>query len=172
MVVRIIQVLLYCTFAYTLPLAAESLGQTTSIPKLDARESEWSDYVARIWNTRFQGKLKAETEFILPDESRVDIKTADSSGVGERTIVWETERAEKWKESIGQAAFYHAMSGADGAGVVLITLNDEKDKIFILRCAITCRRCGLYLFTVDENGVIRKCGTNERISRLILPVSQ
>lgn len=98
----------------------------------------------------------AWTEYRLPDDSRVDIFEHHNKGGQSLTVAWEVERAAKWKEAIGQAAFYQALSGSERGGVVLILLGDPDDKLCALRCAMACQRCGLAFVSVNERGII--CG--------------
>jgi hypothetical protein len=136
------------------PQAAWAISPSP-IPAVDARETEWSAYVAKEWSGVVS--TSAVTEYLLADETRIDIY--EDNRVNDNLIfdvAWEVELAAKWKEAIGQAAYYQEMSGADAGGVVLIVLDASKEKADILRCFIACKRCHLWLYTVDQRGIIRK----------------
>lgn len=121
-------------------LASVCIAQ--SVPAIDARESEWIKYVGIKF---YHINSPTTVEYELADESRVDIYKG--------SIPYEVERAEKWKEGIGQAIFYQAMTDADSAGVILLALN-ESDKIFVLRCIIACKQAGLTLHVINRHGKI------------------
>ena len=81
-------------------------------------------------------------EFRLPDASRVDVFTGINA--------WEVEWAKKWKEAIGQALLYQALSGKPG-GVILLVGREPLDveRKYILRCCIACREANLKFKTVQ-----------------------
>ena len=144
--------------ALVLTCVLVSAAKTQVVPPTDARESDWIHYIASSWK-KSHSVTTAQEEYLLAEDSRVDI--AAKHLIRNRLVfmVWEVERASKWKEAIGQAAFYQGMTGAEEAGIVLVCLQNEADKLFVLRCQIACQRCNIRLVTVDENGYIN--GTPE-----------
>lgn len=125
-------------------------------PTVAARESEWTRWIAAQFAETNRTQLEPAVEYRLADDSRIDIFEQDSlRGNWRGSVAWEVERAAKWKEAIGQAAYYHAMSGASVGGVLLLVFDSEKEKAEVLRCAIACKRCGLWLWTVDAQGRMR-----------------
>ena len=81
-------------------------------PAPDARETDWSAYLA--------SRTGGAAEFRLPNGARIDvleIRTDAATLRGEK-IAWEVEWAEKWRESVGQALFYAAsLDGHNGLPV-------------------------------------------------------
>jgi len=128
-------------------LCAPAWGQ---VPPIDARETEWSAYVATQFEKEHSSKCKCE--YRLPDESRIDIYEYRNLG---GYASYEIERCHKWKEGIGQALYYQLMTNSSEAGVVLIALGDPDDKLNILRCKLVCQKVGLRLYVVDKAGVVR-----------------
>lgn len=66
---------------------------------------------------------KGETEFVLPDKTRVDCLTSSHA--------WEVDFANKWAEAHGQAIHYMRMTGKRG-GVILIIEKPEDVRFFHL----------------------------------------
>lgn len=126
-------------------------------PGDDAHESAWIEYIAAQWRSPLE---RVTAEYALADGSRADLYQVTELAGRPFTSVWEVERAAKWKEAIGQAAFYQTMTRADLAGVVLVSLEGEADHLFILRAAIACRRTGLRLFLVTGSGRVREFPTD------------
>lgn len=83
-------------------------------------------------------------EFVLPDESRVDIETETTS--------FEVEWSYKWKEAVGQALYYSINTGKE-PGIILLQKGEPEDKINYLRCKIVCAKYGIKLITVKTKDV-------------------
>lgn len=94
------------------------------------RETEWSAKLAED----IEG---AQTEFRLPDGSRVDILTDETA--------WEVEWSDKWEEAIGQSSFYGIATNRK-PGVWLLLRGDHDEDY--LRCLLVCRKLGIQLKTV------------------------
>lgn len=97
-------------------------------PKAEWHELQWSRYLAH--------RVGGETEFRLPDGSRVDILTDE--------FAWEVEWSDKWPESIGQATYYALATGRK-PGVWLLLRGDYDEDY--LRCLMVCRHLGIGLRT-------------------------
>ncbi|WP_034632726.1 hypothetical protein [Maridesulfovibrio bastinii] len=80
---------------------------------------------------------RGTTEFVLPDETRVDCLTA--------THAIEFDFGEKWAESIGQSLYYAAMTGKR-AGVGLI-IEDYRELRFWLRLQTVIKK---YKLPIDS----------------------
>ena len=96
------------------------------------RETDWSKRIAADF--RAQG-TPAETEFICPDGSRVDILLPEYAA--------EVEWSAKWKESIGQALFYGVATNRKPMVILLVSKSD--DKANYLRCAVACAKADIRL---------------------------
>lgn len=105
----------------------------TEQPKL--RETDWSKRIAADF--RAQG-TPAETEFVCPDGSRVDVLTPD--------YAYEVEwgHSGKFKEAIGQAVLYGILTNRP-PGIILLV--DDKSQVDYLRCAVVCGKLGIRLET-------------------------
>lgn len=101
-------------------------------PKL--RETDWSKRIAADF--RAQG-IPAETEFVCPDGSRVDILLPE--------YAVECEWSSKWKESIGQSLFYGVATNRQPMVILLVSKSD--DRANYLRCAVVCAKAGIRLET-------------------------
>lgn len=128
-------------------------------PAAGARETDWSEYVAAVWNQ--EPGVGCRCEHRLSDNSRVDIAVEEVTYAGERTAAWEVERAAKWKEAIGQAVFYRDEGEMDEGGVVLLelgTTEEERatDALYEKRCRRACYAAGLALVVVDASGHLRR----------------
>ena len=134
-----------------------TLGAAPPVPATGARESEWTDYVSGVWAGK---SVRVETEYRLADQSRVDIYSTVRRFGWDEDSAWEVDRAAKWKEAIGQAAFYQEMTGSASAGVVLLCLGGKHDELNKIRCAIACHRCQLGLVIVTADGTISQYPTN------------
>jgi hypothetical protein len=111
-------------------LPRDLLAADTAEPKL--RETDWSKRIAADF--RAQG-TPAETEFVCPDGSRVDVLTPE--------FAYEVEWASKWKESIGQAVFYGIATNRQPAVILLM----DREQTEYLRCAVVCGKLGVRLET-------------------------
>ena len=103
-------------------------GDLVTRPKPAALEKEWIRYLA--WKHMATG-----SEVLLPDSSRADL-IFDG-------CVWEVDRAYKWQEGVGQAAFYKGITDKLDGGVLLLINDHKHDKTFITRCALACKVAGL-----------------------------
>jgi hypothetical protein len=107
-----------------------------SKPAPDARETDWSAYLA--------SRVGGAAEFRLPNGARIDVlelRTDPSTLRGEK-IAWEVEWAPKWKEAVGQALFYAAaLDGHDGTSVrpgiwLLVKPGEEVDEDYLQLLAV------------------------------------
>lgn len=89
---------------------------------------------------RLAPKYSAEVEAVMPDGSRCDLLTAE--------YAIEVDFAQKWKESIGQAALYAIWTGRKPA-VLLLVKDATRDKVDLLRAKLVCERLGMTLFVED-----------------------
>ena len=104
--------------------------QTPERPQPEARETEWTKYLALT--------LRGEAEHRLPCGARVDVLT-------ERTA-WEVEWPDKWAESIGQAVYYRASSGRQGGVILLMGRHPAKQElIHYMRCLVATQSVDLKL---------------------------
>ncbi len=99
-----------------------------SLPVQAARLSPERSY-QEAWCTADVG----QSEFILPDRTRVDCLTDE--------YAIEFDFADKWAESIGQALYYAAETGKK-PGIVLIIENGESDLKYIQRLKRAIDRSG------------------------------
>ena len=90
-----------------------AISTITVLTSLQAHSAE-SDYVKRHCN--------GETEYILPDLTRVDCLT-DTHAI-------EYDYGKKWAEAIGQSTWYAANTGRR-AGIVIIIRNNSDRKGFV-----------------------------------------
>lgn len=79
-----------------------------------------------------------QTEYVLPDRSRVDCLT-DTHAV-------EVEFAGKWQEAVGQSLYYAQMTGKKPA-ILLIMENRDKDMIYWLRLQTIADKYGIMVIT-------------------------
>jgi len=153
--------------ATVLILCSCSLAQDSrpDVPQPGSSEMDWNNYVCDLWNfdyteknpSRIHGQYFAKKQFTLADGSRPDVTEIHSMPYGESTVVWEIDWAYKWKEAVGQACFYKAMSGAADGGVLLITQGIE-DKVSVLRAKIAAKEAHLRFATVNKKGEIQRWG--------------
>jgi hypothetical protein len=99
-------------------------------PGPTAYEPAWSTYLAWKWG--------GVAEYRTVDGSRVDVLTDD--------MAWEVEWCKKWKESVGQALFYGAVTNR-APGVVLLLRRKPSEKLYFLRAVIACREANVRLMT-------------------------
>lgn len=105
-------------------------------------ERDWCGWIVR----RCEPFVGASVEVALPDGSRVDLLT--------RELAAEVDFARKWKEGVGQAAWYGHASGRTGALVLIV---GDRDAARARRAEGACRRAGLRLYLVSErSGQIRR----------------
>lgn len=129
----------FCLIGYavsSLVVPAEQVPISTPLS-----EAAWS---GRIASTKTSEGDDAETEFRLPDGSRVDITT--------RTHAYEVEfcgpkHPGKWKESIGQSLFYAIQTGKKPGIILLLEDGSEETKLDYLRCLVVCKSEGIKLET-------------------------
>ena len=84
----------------------------------------------------------AKVEAVLWDRSRVDVLTS--------TMAMEFDWARKWKEGVGQAAFYAAMT--DRQGVVVLLLKDglnTRNKVRLFRARVAAKHADVWLWAYD-----------------------
>jgi len=86
---------------------------------------------------RLAPKYTAETEVVLPDDSRCDL-------LSERYAI-EVDWAEKWKEAPAQAVLYAVWTGKEPA-ILLLTKGKQDEKIHLLRAALVCERLKIKMF--------------------------
>lgn len=92
------------------------------------------------WSTHLAEKMSGVAEFRCIDGSRVDILT--------ETLAIEVEWVKKWKESVGQALLYQALTGRQGC-VLLLLRNKPTELLYVLRCAVACAAAGIKLLFCD-----------------------
>jgi len=90
------------------------------------------------WSAHIANEIDGVTEYVCIDGSRCDILTEKSA--------YEVEWSSKWKEAPAQAVLYGALTNRDPV-VLLLVRNREKEKRYILRCAIVCSQIGIRLET-------------------------
>lgn len=83
-------------------------------------------------------------EYVLPDESRIDIETETTS--------FEVEWSYKWKEAIGQALYYGISTGKQ-PGIILLQKGEPEDKVNYLRCKLVCEKHNIKLLVVKTKDV-------------------
>ena len=83
---------------------------------------------------RLAEKYAAETEVVLPDESRVDLLS--------ETTAWEADWAEKWPEAVGQSVLYAIWTDRE-PGIILLVRDRRAEKHYLLRCRLVCERLGI-----------------------------
>ena len=99
-------------------------------------ENEVSDKIVELAHIVPANSLR---EFVLPDESRIDIETDTTS--------FEVEWSYKWKEAIGQSLFYAIQTGKE-PGIILLQKGELEDKINYLRCKLVCAKHNIKLIVV------------------------
>lgn len=128
------------------PVRATDRPVKPALPSVDATERDWIEYIGLVK----LGLTPEYTEYRLPDGSFVDVYDPFV-----HKCAYEVERAHKWKEAIGQAGLYQIMTRAPEAGVVLLSFDEEADKVFILRCRLVCLHYNIKMLVCDKYGVIR-----------------
>lgn len=101
-----------------------------------ANENSLSDKIVS------DGKIVSSSsirEFVLPDESRIDIETDTTS--------FEVEWSYKWKEAVGQSLYYALQTGKE-PGIILLQKGEPEDKVNFLRCKLVCAKHGIKLIVV------------------------
>jgi len=102
----------------------------------DMSENEVSDKIVELAHIVPANSMR---EFVLPDESRIDIETDTTS--------FEVEWSYKWKEAIGQSLFYAIQTGKE-PGIILLQKGELEDKINYLRCKLVCAKHNIKLIVV------------------------
>lgn len=108
-----------------------------TIPASGARETEWSKFLSESSEYKH---LNGSPEYTLFDKSRVDILT--------KTHAIEVEWAPKWKEAIGQALFYAALTDQK-PGIVLLCRKTPEDRISYLRLMTVAAKYDISVWTVE-----------------------
>lgn len=104
-------------------------------------EGAWSD---RIAATKTSEGDEAETEFRLPDGSRVDITTKTHA----IEVEWcGPKHPRKYREAVGQALEYALLTGKKPGILLLLEDDSEQMKIDYVRCLMICRTHGIQLET-------------------------
>lgn len=108
-------------------------------------EIEFSKILAKVVN--------GETEYRLPDDSRVDILTT--------THAIEVDWARKWPEGVGQALYYGVVTGRQP--VVLLLTDAALESRFINRCHLVCDtyRISLWIYDWPSGKLVRDGKTTE-----------
>lgn len=115
---------------WLLSIAVEASPASPATAERRLREPEWSAILAK--------RIGGETEYRLPDGSRIDILTD--------TTAWEVEWCTKWEESIGQSLFYGIVTNRKPGVWLLKRRGDDED---FLRCLLVCRKVGIELRVED-----------------------
>lgn len=102
-------------------------------PVLAAQPPERSEIE---WAADLALTVNGETEYRLPDGSRIDILTG--------TEAIEVEWSDKWPEAIGQSIYYSLASGKQPSVWLLLRGNYDED---YLRCLMVCRELNIKLRT-------------------------
>lgn len=82
-----------------------------------------------------------ESEYVLPDRTRIDCLTDD--------YAMEYDFAKKWAESIGQALYYAKVTGKKPA--VTLIIRKDKDLRYLDRFMTASEGLGITLFLVYRN---------------------
>jgi hypothetical protein len=101
------------------------------------KETDWTLHIVGL--RKDDGWKANHTCF---DGSFVDIVT-NSEAI-------EVDWAYKWKEGIGQASLYSALTGKRPA-LLLLTKNKLDDKVFLLRAALACQKSNIQLYVCEVN---------------------
>jgi hypothetical protein len=103
---------------------------------LDLNENQLSDRIVELGKVVPASSIR---EFVLPDDSRIDIETDTTS--------FEVEWSYKWKEAIGQSLFYAIQTGKE-PGIILLQKGEPEDKVNFLRCKLVCAKYDIRLIVV------------------------
>lgn len=86
---------------------------------------------------RLAPKYQAAVEVRLWDDTRVDLLSDE--------FAIEVDWAPKWAESIGQALYYAELTGKKPA-VLLLVVDDPRERKHVYRAQTVCARHGIKLF--------------------------
>ena len=102
-------------------------------------ENEWTEYILEnqpiFKSSQFDSRLW--------DRTRPDIIS--------ESHVYEVDWSHKWKEGVGQAAFYREMTGKRGGLLLLFPdgVKSEKERLRAYRALLACKGCDLDLLFWD-----------------------
>lgn len=94
-----------------------------------------------VYQNLFAKAINGQTEYVLKDNSRVDIVTD--------TYAIEVDFAHKWAEAIGQSLYYAA--SLDKKPGILLVVNGKQQNRYIYRLLTVTRKYGITVWILDYN---------------------
>ena len=94
-----------------------------------------------VYQNLFAKAINGQTEYVLKDNSRVDIVTD--------TYAIEVDFAHKWAEAIGQSLYY--AESLDKKPGILLVVNGKQQNRYIFRLLTVTRKYGITVWILDYN---------------------
>jgi len=91
---------------------------------------------------RLAPKYNAQTEYVLWDNTRIDL-LSDEYAI-------EVDWSNKWEEAVGQSVYYSIVSNRKPA-IILLVKDFSKESRFIYRCYIVCTKLDIKLYLEKVN---------------------